>query len=126
MTAPVMQAPEKGETIAMTAPVMQTAADAAWIVRFVMPQTYTLQTLPVPNDARVKVLEVPATQYAVVRFSGLAGESDIADNTAALRAFMQTHQLQAAGEPTLARYNPPWTLWFLRRNEVMVPLQASP
>lgn len=143
MTVPVMQAPSqttdqttspttatgsgtvagKSEVIAMTAPVLQTQTDGAWTVQFVMPKTYTLQTLPTPNNTQVRLVQLPPTRFAVVRFSGLAGESDIAENTSALTTFMDKHQLRPAGAPTLARYNPPWTLWFMRRNEIMVPLE---
>lgn len=141
MTAPVMQArsqtadqtssPPVGkrtstgssEVIAMTAPVLQTQTDGAWTVQFVMPKTYSLQTLPTPNNAQVRLVQLPPTRFAVVRFSGLAGEADIAEKTAALNAFIDKHQLRRAGAPTLARYNPPWTLWFMRRNEIMVPLE---
>jgi hypothetical protein len=65
------------------------------------------------------------THFAVVRFSGLAGNTDIAQKTGDLSNFMDGHQLRRAGPPTLARYDPPWTLWFLRRNEIMVPIQPA-
>lgn len=134
MTAPVMQAPSQpqsqppnpsagsSEVIAMTAPVLQTQTDGAWTIQFVMPKTYSLQTLPTPNNAQVRLLQLPPTRYAVVRFSGLAGDIDIAEKTAALNSFINKHQLRRAGAPTLARYNPPWTLWFVRRNEIMIPI----
>ena len=144
MTAPVMQAPGptpdqtqspsagkgtnigtgsvQSEVIAMTAPVMQTQTDGAWTVQFVMPKTYTLQTLPTPNNAQVRLVQLPPTRFAVLRFSGLAGEADIAEKTTALNTFIDKHQLRRAGAPTLARYNPPWTPWFMRRNEIMIPL----
>jgi hypothetical protein len=123
MTAPVVQAPAKGESIAMTAPVVQTGAKGAWTVRFIMPRSYTLDTLPTPNDQRVHLIPLPAARMAVVRFSGLAREPDIQQKTTELRAFLMAQQLVATGPPALARYNPPWTLWFLRRNEIMIPIQ---
>ena len=61
-------------------------------------------------------------RVAVVRFSGLASEDDIARETQSLQLFANRHQLRANGVPTLARYDPPWTLWFMRRNEIMLPL----
>ncbi len=122
MTAPVVQAPRDGEKIAMTAPVMQTAQAGRWTVRFVMPAGYTLQTLPAPNDPRVKLLALPPARVAVVRFSGLANAPDVARQTALLREFVARKKLRASGPASLARYNPPWTLWFKRRNEVMLPL----
>jgi hypothetical protein len=123
MTAPVVQAPAAGESIAMTAPVVQTGTKGAWTVRFLMPRGYTLDTLPTPNDQRVHLIPVPAARVAVVRFSGLAHEPDIQQKTTELRAFLAGRQLVATGPPSLARYNPPWTLWFLRRNEIMIPIQ---
>ncbi len=124
MTAPVVQAPA-GESIAMTAPVIQSGDAGGWIIRFIMPRGYTLDTLPVPKDPKVRLLALPPSRFAVVRFSGLAHAQDIEEKTAELRTYMQTNHLRAASVPLLARYNPPWTLWFMRRNEVMIPLQAE-
>jgi hypothetical protein len=61
----------------------------------------------------------------VLRFSGLAFAGDVTAQTEGLRAKIAEHHLHAIGPPTLARYNPPWTLWFLRRNEVMIPVQSD-
>ena len=122
MTAPVVQERSSGQTIAMTAPVTQSGGAGEWVVRFTMPSTYTLETLPTPNDARVRLVPIPAARYAVVRFSGLAQPADVERRTATLRAFMERRRLRASGRPSLARYDPPWTLWFLRRNEVWIPV----
>jgi hypothetical protein len=124
MTAPVTQAPATtAERIAMTAPVMQAGGSDIWTVRFTMPAGYALQALPRPDDARVRLRALPPATMAVVRFSGRARATDVARRTALLRQYMATHDLHAAGPPTLARYNPPWTPWLMRRNEVMIPLQ---
>jgi hypothetical protein len=125
MTAPVLQAAAPGENIAMTAPVTQTASAGAWIIRFMLPRSYTLDTLPKPNDAQVHITTLAPARFAVVRFSGLAREDDIALQTAALNGFAGRHQLRANGAPTLARFDPPWTLWFMRRNEIMLPLRPE-
>lgn len=125
MTAPVVQERATSETIAMTAPVTQSGGEGEWVVRFTMPSTYTLETLPAPNDARVRLVPVPAQRYAVVRFSGLARPDDVERRTEALRAFMERQHLRAIGSPSLARYNPPWTLWFMRRNEVWIPTSGA-
>lgn len=122
MTAPVVQQPAKGETIAMTAPVTQSGGDGAWVVRFTMPSTYTLETLPAPNDARVRLVPVSPQRYAVVRFSGLARPDSVERRTGTLRKFMEHQHLRAAGAPSLARYDPPWTFSFMRRNEVWIPV----
>ena len=119
MTAPVAQR-AASEKIAMTAPVAQTRqAAGAWVVRFTMPSAYSLQTLPVPNDSRVNLRAVSAARFAVLRFSGLAQPDDVETKSRELQALMNSHHLRAIGPVTLAQYNPPWTLWFMRRNEVM-------
>jgi len=125
MTAPVLQQPSAGESIPMTAPVTQSGSAGAWTIRFIMPRAYTLETLPQPNDARVRLVPVPRTRYAVVQFSGLAREGDIAQKTTDLKAFIATHRLIETGDSTLARYDPPWTLWFLRRNEIQIPVRDA-
>ena len=125
MTAPVVQSQPSSQSIAMTAPVIQTATPGGtegWTVRFIMPSAFTLDTLPTPNDAKVQLLALPPARFAVVTFSGLANEEDVAERTAALNTFIDTHALRPSGPPELARYNPPWTLWFMRRNEVHIPL----
>ena len=122
MTAPVIQEPEGSVKIAMTAPVLQSGGGKTWTVRFVMPEGSTLETLPKPNNARVRLLAQPRTRMAVVRFSGLVWPSTIAARTTALEGFIRSHNLKAIGAASLAQYNPPWTLWFLRRNEVMIPV----
>jgi hypothetical protein len=120
MTAPVVQKPAAGEKIAMTAPVAQSGGDGAWTVRFTMPSAYTLATLPRPNDPRVQLVPVPSQRYAVVRFSGLAKVTEVERRTDALKGFMQRQKLTGEGVASLARYDPPWTLWFMRRNEVWI------
>ena len=121
MTAPVSRQPA-GEQIPMTAPVAETRAADAWIIRFNMPAGSTLETLPEPNDSRVHLRVEPPTRFAVIRFSGYARQGPVEEKTAELKAWMVRRKLAEAGPPTLAQYNPPWTLWFLRRNEVMIPV----
>lgn len=120
MTAPVAQQ-AVGERIAMTAPVAQVpGAAGTWVVRFTMPSAWTLDTLPVPNDARVRLRRTEPARLAVRRFSGLARPGDVQAQSAALLAWAEARGLRTTGPVTLAQYNPPWTPWFLRRNEVMV------
>lgn len=125
MTAPVLQENSTGVTIPMTAPVTQTAQGNQWTIRFMMPAAYTLESLPVPDNPLVRLRVLPATRVAVIVFSGLAGEDSILEKTAELDAFVAQRQLTAAGPATLARYDPPWTPWFMRRNELMVPLAPA-
>lgn len=119
MTAPVTMEP-KSEKISMTVPVSMQEAAGKWRMHFVMPSQYTLETLPVPNNKAVVLRELPAKKFGVVRFSGLAGEAKTAKKTEELLAWLATKKIIPVGTPELARYNPPWTLPFLRRNEVMV------
>ncbi len=119
MTAPVKQEPVS-EKIAMTAPVTQVQNAGAWIVRFTMPRAYKMEALPEPNDPKVQLRRLPATRVATLRFSGLAGKSDVDAKSTELLAATKSHHVLASGPVTLAQYNPPWTPWFLRRNEVMV------
>lgn len=118
MTAPVIQQPS--EKIAMTAPVIQEGAANSWKVRFVMPAKYTMDTLPKPNNAAVKLEKVPGKRFVVIRFSGMAGEESLKEHTDELQTFISAKQLHAISKPTYAFFNPPWTLPFLRRNELMV------
>jgi len=123
MTAPVIQ--QQGEKIAMTAPVIQQQTDAIdqWKVQFIMPAEYTLQTLPKPNNPQIRIFEAPAKQYAVIRFSGFGGTSSLQEHTEELMKFITARKLKTRGPPIYAFYNPPWTLPFFRRNEVMLELE---
>lgn len=121
MTAPVAQRRD-GETIAMTAPVSQTASGTDWTIRFTMPAEYTMATLPVPDDHRIVLQQVPGQRLAVIRFSGVVDSRQFDRRSAELQAQLATRRLTPAGPVSLAQYDPPWTLWFMRRNEVMVPV----
>ena len=88
-----------------------------------LPANYTLATLPRPRNPAVVLREVPARRYAVLRFSGLAGQEKVQQKINELMQWMRQRGLDAAGAPRLARYNPPWTLPFLRRNEVMIEIR---
>jgi hypothetical protein len=125
MTAPVLQENSTGVAIPMTAPVTQTAQGNQWTIRFMMPAAYTLESLPAPDNPQVRLRMLPASRVAVVTFSGLAGEDSIVQKTAELDAFVARRQLSATGPATLARYDPPWTPWFMRRNELMLPLAPA-
>jgi hypothetical protein len=123
MTAPVSQdaGPEK---IAMTAPVSQEQKGGQWRIAFVMPSEYTMDTLPQPVDPKVILRQAPARRMAAVTYSGSWSKARYEEHKALLEAFIQKKKLQPLGEPVLARYNSPFTLWFLRRNEVLVPVQG--
>ena len=105
--------------ISMTAPDSIQQTEDKWRVQFTMPSQYTLQTLPKPNNPNIEIVEVPAQTYGVIKFSGLAGTEKVAAKTKELQSWMQGQNLTITGKPELARYNPPWTLPFMRRNEII-------
>lgn len=127
MTAPVVQEPAgKGTKIEMTAPVVQEAgAGGAHRVAFVVPASFTRETVPQPTDARVTIREVPARRMAVLRYSGRWTEKNYRAHEAELQQWLARRGLQAAGPAVYARYNAPFVPWMLRRNEVMIPVGGS-
>ena len=122
MTAPVGKE-ANSEKIAMTAPVGQEQKDNRWRITFLMPAEYTLETLPVPTDSRVKLVQDPGRLMAAIRYSGTWSEAGYEENKALLEEFIEKRGLIKAGEPVWARYDPPFMPWFLRRNEVMIPIK---
>lgn len=124
MTAPVSQEPMK-EKIPMTAPVGQQRVQDKWVVSFMMPASYSLETLPEPVDPKIKLRQVPAHRMATVRYSGFWSEKAYLSNKKALEAWMHDGGLVSSGEPVWARYNSPFTLWFLRRNEILIPVKKN-
>lgn len=123
MTAPVTQ--QSGEKIAMTAPVMQQAAGASWTVHFVMPASYPMDTLPKPKNQAVTLKEIPERRFAVQRFSGTSSHENLEQHRQALQAWIAAQELHAVAPPVYAFYNPPWTLPFLRRNEVLIQVEKE-
>ena len=140
MTAPVTMEPANAasQKIAMTAPVameplpnagpanqMPQAMQGAkrWRMHFVMPSSYTLNTLPTPKNPAVQVRAVPAKTWAVLTFTGFNTETAIQQRTDELVAWLAAQKMKTTGNPQLARYNPPWTLPMFRRNEIMLEVE---
>ena len=123
MTSPVSQKPEP-EKIAMTSPVGQTKSDQGWAVSFMMPASYTMDSIPLPDDPSVVLREVPAHRAAAIRYSGTWSEKAYTKQLALLLDWMKTENLEAAGEPVWARYNAPFTPWFMRRNEILISVDS--
>ncbi|MDH3218058.1 MAG: heme-binding protein [Gammaproteobacteria bacterium] len=123
MTAPVM-ALHQGESTAtrieMTAPVTSQQTSAGWRFAFVLPSAFTLENAPLPTDVQVRLAALPARRVAVLRYSGLLRETSFGDNLARLRDWLGEKELAERSPPRVAGYDPPWTLPFLRRNEVMI------
>ncbi|HOX66227.1 MAG TPA: heme-binding protein [Burkholderiaceae bacterium] len=126
MTAPVTQAAAPVR-LEMTAPVTQAAASGtpgSHVVQFVLPRGVTLQTAPEPLDARVRLREMPAQQVAVIRYSGFWSDANYKEHLEKLRATLKAADLTPSGEPVFSRYNPPFTPWFMRRNEIWLALPS--
>jgi effector-binding domain-containing protein len=123
MTAPVSQRPQ-GEKIEMTAPVGQQAVQEKWAVSFMMPSSYTLKTLPEPENPNITLRQVPARRMAAVRYSGFWSEKGYLRYKSELESWIQERGLTIVGEPIWARYNSPFTPWFLRRNEILIPIDT--
>ena len=109
------------QEIAMTAPAQQ-SMEGDREMAFMMPAEYALEDLPKPEDQRVSFREAPAYTAAVIQFSGWASAEKADKNWQQLRQFLIAEGIDITGEPTLNQYNPPWTLPFMRRNEIIVPV----
>jgi hypothetical protein len=115
-------APEK---IAMTVPVIAEGkgGQKTWLIQFVMPKQYTMDTLPKPNNPQVKLLPMGPQKLAVIRFTGFISDDKVQEKTAELMAWIKSRNEIALGNPRLARYNPPWSIPWMRRNEILIPIQ---
>ena len=121
MTSPVTQVP--GENIAMTTPVTQMARDGNWLVQFMMPASFTLDTLPKAHNPAIRFVSLPANRQAVLRFSGLASIAALTAKEGELRSWARGQALEVAAGPFYYFYDAPWTLPWNRRNEVAFALK---
>lgn len=124
MTAPVSQQAE-GRKIAMTSPVSQEPAEEGWAVSFTMPAAFTMDTIPQPNDESVVIRQIPAYRAAAIRYSGTWSQKNFDEHLSELQDWIDLKDLETAGDPVWARYNAPFTPWFMRRNEILIPLSDS-
>jgi hypothetical protein len=124
MTAPVQQ--QKNQKIAMTVPVQQQFFGDVWQISFVMPSEYSLATLPKPNNEAVKISQIPAKQFIATKFSGTSSNDNIAKHEKKLLQYIQKNKIPTRGSPKYAFYNPPWTLPFMRQNEIMMEIDEIP
>ena len=120
MTAPVISEKKQlSEKIAMTVPVASTKIDNhSFITSFTMPSKYSLKNLPKPNNESVIIKQVPAHEVIAISFSGYTAETKINSMIIKLKDWAAENKVKLSGEPTVSRYNPPWTPGFLRRNEI--------
>ena len=121
MTAPVQQ--KENQKIAMTAPVQQQSMGKSWRMSFVMPSKYRLDSLPVPNNNRVRLKEILTKKFVIIEFSGTNSNENVTKHENQLMNYIEANQINIIGSPKYAFYNAPWTLPFLRRNEVMIEIK---
>ncbi|MDX1949515.1 MAG: heme-binding protein [Rickettsiales bacterium] len=123
MTSPVEIEQNEGENISMTAPVEIEKESKKTIMRFSMPSKYSLKTIPKPEDEIIKIYEVEGYKAAVIRFSWFFNEKNFLEKKKVLENFIKEKNLTAISEPIKAYYNPPFTLPFLKRNEIIIKVR---
>jgi hypothetical protein len=122
MTAPVNQK-ESSEKIKMTAPVNQQEYEGKYAVSFLMPSKYTMESLPEPLDTNINLRLIPAHKAAAIRYSGTWSKKRYLEQKVLLEGFIRRKGLKITGEDIFARYDPPFQLWFVRRNEILFPVE---
>jgi len=110
------------EDIPMTAPVRQQKFQENWQISFIMPSEYNMETLPQPNNKNISLKELPSKKYIVINFSGMISDQNIALHEEKLKKYTLENEMHILSSPIYAFYNPPWTLPFMRRNEIMIEI----
>ena len=123
MTAPVEQS--QGEKIAMTAPVEQQTDGKDWRITFSMPSEYSIETLPRPTSKSIQIELIPAKTQAAITFSGMNSSDNLEKHELALKNHIDKTDWVITGSAHYAFYNPPWTLPFLRRNEILFDIRRK-
>jgi effector-binding domain-containing protein len=123
MTAPVVEEKAVSESIAMTAPVMATVEGESHTIAFGMPKSYTLDTLPVPNDSRIEIVTIPEKKMATIRFSWYRTDARVQSKKQELLDALKKDDILVVGEPQYAGYNAPWTPPWMMRNEILVEIK---
>ena len=118
MTAPVAQRPAS-QKIDMTAPVVQAAtSDNRWVVNFMMPSEFTMDTLPVPNDSTIRIFESEPYRSVSIRFPGYANQDSLDWHKSQLLEYVKDEKIEIAGEAEYAFYDAPYVPGQYRRNEI--------
>jgi effector-binding domain-containing protein len=125
MTAPVSQTKVESTKIAMTTPVTQERTGDRYTIQFMMPSKYTHDTLPVPNDERIRIRKVEGRRVAAIQYSGRWTKKNYAAHLDALVRTLKQNGLEPIGEPVWARYDPPFKPWFMRRNEILTAFRSA-
>lgn len=121
MTAPVAQT--AGQTLAMTTPAVQVMSSGGWDVHFVMPAALSMETLPKPRNDRIRLIEIPARRVAAISFSGFWSDSNFRAHEKQLLEFLRQRGLKPISTVSFAYFDPPWTPWFWRHNEVQIDIE---
>ncbi len=108
------------DKIAMAAPVNLVQTPWGILGQFTMPSSFSLAALPKPDDDRIHLRSIPPRQLAVIRYSGSWSEANYQKHRKELIAALKADGIPSTGEATFARFNSPFQLWFLRRNEVWI------
>lgn len=114
---------KRGETISMTAPVIQEEKPSLWAIQFMMPTKYNKDTLPTPKSTKVQFKTVPSKKMAAITYSGRWTDSNYQEHLDILKQELEKAHLKSKGEPLWARYNSPMTPWFLRKNEILIEVE---
>jgi effector-binding domain-containing protein len=123
MTSPVIEKKSTSQSIAMTAPVTASVEGESHTIAFGMPRSYTLETLPTPNDSRVKIITIPEKKMAAIRFSGYRSDDSVQAKKQKLLSALEKDNVRVIGELQYASYNAPWTPPWMTRNEVLVEIK---
>lgn len=123
MTSPVTEQTNSSQKVAMTAPVIASIEGEEHIISFGMPRNFTLDTLPTPNDSRVRLVEIPVKKMAVLRFSWYRSDARVLEKKQELLSYLSRDSIVIVGTPQYAGYNAPWTPPWMSRHEVMVEIQ---
>lgn len=121
MTAPVTVS--KSEKIEMTSPVTSSKSDDGYVIGFVMPEELSIETAPAPSDSSIYLRTIPARRMAVIRFSGRWTSLSMEEHELELKEWISKNNLTHSGAPVIARYDPPFMPWFLRRNEIHLEIK---
>ena len=122
---------EANMEISMTSPVAQTLTNQedeigeSWAVRFFLPRSLTEENIPQPREAGVAVVKLKAQKYGSVSFKGTQNDKKVSENLAKLEAFIAENDYEVSGPPVYAFYDPPFIPWFLRDNEILLPVIAN-
>jgi SOUL heme-binding protein len=123
MTSPVLET-SQSEKISMTTPVLSNeTSENERTIAFVLPSAYTLESLPVPNNPKVTLREVPAHRVAALSFTWYATPKRVEAKKALLVSYLNRDQVNSIGDTQVAQYNPPLSMPLILKNEILIPVE---